>query len=46
MFRESYTPVNALHGDNVFLDYINNPEPAHTQPVIFAPVKTLRRVGI
>jgi hypothetical protein len=38
--------VDTLHCDQVILDYINNPEPAHAQTVILTQVKTLWRVGI
>jgi len=42
----SFDPVDTLHCDQVILDHINNPEPAHAQTVILIPVKTLRRGGI
>jgi hypothetical protein len=45
-FCRSSSPVDTLHGDQVNLDHINDPEPAHAQTVILTLVKTLRRVGI
>lgn len=42
----SYGPVDALHSDHVIINHINEPEPAHAQPVVLALVKTRRRVGI
>jgi hypothetical protein len=41
----SYGPIDALHSDHV-INHINEPEPAHPQPVILTLVKTLRRVGV
>ena len=43
---KSQNPVDTLHCDHVILDHINDPEPAHPQTVILAPVKALRRAGI
>jgi hypothetical protein len=43
---KSSDPVDTLHGDQVVLEHVNNPESAHAQTVILTAVKALRRTGI
>jgi hypothetical protein len=42
----SSSPVGTLHRYQVIVNDVDNPESAHMQAVVPAPVKTPRRVGI